>query len=308
MTLEDMEATLNTLGIQVIGTRGVEVQAACPAHEERTGHADRNPSWYINSESGAHICFSCGFKGNIHSLISYMKGIPLDQATEFASTRLNLTDRMLRLLNPVEAKEEEKVIVTESMLSAFVDVPDEALKARGLTREAANTYRIRWDRHKNNWIIPVRHVYGHLLGWQEKGFTNRYFNNHPKGMKKGHSLFGYDQYSSGDMVVVESPLDVVRLASIGIPGGVATYGCSISIDQLSAIRGADRIIFAMDNDEAGRSASRDLFQRCRELKTEAWFFNYGNIDVKDVGAMSRPEVISGLNTAKHMLRLEGTLR
>lgn len=308
MTVEEMEATLVGLGIEVIGTRGWEVQAACPGHEERTGHADRNPSWYINADSGAHICFSCGFKGNLYSLVSYLRGVPLEEAKEFTRSHYNLTERMMRLLEPEAPKEEERVIVTESMLSAFVDVPDEALLARGLTREAANFYRIRWDRHRNNWIIPVRHVRGHLLGWQEKGFTTRYFNNHPKGMKKGQSLFGYDEYKSGDMIVVESPLDVVRLASIGISGGVATYGCTISIEQLNAIRGADRIIFALDNDEAGKASSRDLFQRCRELKAEAWFFNYGTIDVKDVGAMSRAEVIAGLDNAKHMIHADRILR
>ena len=54
MTIEEMEATLADLGIKVIGARGWEVQGECPAHEERTGHPDRNPSWYINADSGAH--------------------------------------------------------------------------------------------------------------------------------------------------------------------------------------------------------------------------------------------------------------
>jgi len=305
MTVEEMEETLASLGIKVIGSRGWEVQGECPAHEERTGHKDRNPSWYINADSGAHICFSCGFKGNLYSLVAYVQGVPLDQATDWANTNLGLLSRLMRLTEPEkEDKQEDTIRVTESMLSAFVDVPAEALQARGLTREAANVYNIRWDRHKGNWIIPVRHVYGQLLGWQEKGFSTRYFNNYPKGMKKAKSLFGYQEYKSGDLIVVESPLDVVRLASIGITGGVATYGCTISIEQLSAIRGADRIIFALDNDEAGKAASRDMYTRCRELKTEAWFFNYDGVDVKDVGAMSRSEVIHGLDNAQHMIHGE----
>jgi len=44
--------------------------------------------------------------------------------------------------------------------------------------------------------------------------------------------------------------------------------------------------------------------RCRELKAEAWFFNYKDTDVKDVGAMSRAEVVSGLQNAQHMIRGE----
>jgi len=35
---------------------------------------------------------------------------------------------------------------------------------------------------------------------------------------------------------------------------------------------------------------------------EAWFFNYSHTDMKDVGAMSKVEIESGLETAKHMVR------
>ena len=57
MTIEEMEDTLERLGIEVVSTRGSEIQGYCPAHVERTGHEDRNPSWWINSDTGAHICF-----------------------------------------------------------------------------------------------------------------------------------------------------------------------------------------------------------------------------------------------------------
>ena len=60
MTVEEMEDTLARLEIAVTSIRGVEIQALCPAHFERTGKEDHNPSWYINADTGAHICFSCG--------------------------------------------------------------------------------------------------------------------------------------------------------------------------------------------------------------------------------------------------------
>lgn len=308
MSIEEMEETLRSLGIEVIGNRGWEVQAACPAHEERTGHIDHNPSWYINSDSGAHICFSCGFKGNFQSLVSYIKGTPISQSTDWTSGELNLVERMMKASQPETRKEEPLVIVTESMLSAFVDVPDDALASRGITRKAATAHGLRWNRYKSNWIIPVRDLNGVLLGWQEKGYSTRYFNNYPKGMKKGKSLFGYSLYTSGDLIVLESPLDVVRLTSLDITCGVATYGCTISTEQFNAIRGADRVIFALDNDPAGKAASKEMLERSQTMHTDSWFFNYDGIDVKDVGGMSRREIEFGLEKANHMINGEKVIK
>ena len=54
MTVDEMTDTLTRLGVEIVGSRGYEIQAHCPAHLERTGKQDRNPSWYINADSGAH--------------------------------------------------------------------------------------------------------------------------------------------------------------------------------------------------------------------------------------------------------------
>jgi DNA primase len=95
---------------------------------------------------------------------------------------------------------------------------------------------------------------------------------------------------------------VVRLASLGISGGVATYGALISDTQFNIIRGADKVIFALDNDEAGRVASKAMLKKCIDMGTEAWFFNYGDSDVKDIGGMSLEEVVFGINGAQHMIK------
>jgi hypothetical protein len=64
----------------------------------------------------------------------------------------------------------------------------------------------------------------------------------------------------------------------------------------------------MDNDEAGRSSSKELLRMCQELGVECWFFHYGDIDVKDIGGMSKAEVLEGLSKAKHLIRGERAMR
>mgnify|MGYP006272953553 CR=1 FL=1 len=299
MTVEEMQDTLTRLGVEFYTSRGYEIQAECPAHEERTGHKDRNPSFYINADSGVFICFSCGWKGTVYTLVNYVLGN--EDAQAWLSSGQGLSNRLSRALKQ-KPKIEEQTYVTDSMLGAFVEPPDFALKARGITAEAAKVYGLLWDARHQNWIIPLRDpTTGKLMGWQEKGFTSRYFRNYPTGIKKAHALFGFSQYQGGDMIVVESPLDVVRMLSIGIPGGVAVYGALVSKEQFNIIRGADRIIFALDNDDAGRESSSTLMALCQRYEKESWFFNYDKTDMKDIGAMSKDEVVYGIQTARHIV-------
>lgn len=302
MTIEEMEETLNRLGLEVTSVNGSEVQAHCPAHLQRTGKEDRNPSWWINADTGAHLCFSCGFKGGLQSLVSYVQGIDYqDVKVWLDSGERQLSAALAKATKPKEIYQ-EVTHITESMLSAFVEPPSEALLSRGLSNNAARYYEVLWDARNSNWITVIRDHHGKLMGWQEKGYSSRYFRNYPTGVQKSLSLFGYSQFNGGDMIVVESPLDVVRLASVGILGGVSTYGSAVSKEQFKLVRSASKIIFAMDNDDAGRASSLDLLHMCQESGAEAYFFNYSHTDMKDIGAMSKDEIVRGLDSAKHYVR------
>lgn len=309
MTVDEMKDTLSRLNIDTFDIRGDEINATCIAHEERTGHVDHNPSFWINADSGAFICFSCQWKGNLYTLVSHVEGIDIEQAQSWVGTDSNMMARFQRITG--EHKEApriaEPIVITESMLSAFVEVPEDALKSRGLTKEAANQYGIRWNRLEKNWVIPIRDPHTHvLLGWQEKGYDRRYFSNSTR-VKKSDALFGYENYKSGNLIVVESPLDVVRLASLRIYSGVAVMGSAISDTQFKLISGADRIIFALDNDSAGKAAASSMLYKCNKQGIEAWFFNYDKTDMKDIGGMSRDEIGWGLDHARHIIRGEKAL-
>lgn len=314
MRIEEMETLLRRLNIEPVNVKNSEILALCPGHKELTGREDRNPSWWINADTGQHICFSCGFKGGLWSLIAQRQGFydqigRLDYADakdwlyeSFGTIQLDALSEMERPIEKPEFK------VSEASLAVFVDPPSNALKSRGLSLAAAQEYGLLWDSNKQNWIIVIREPYSNkLLGWQEKGYSRRYFNNYPPGVEKAQSLFGFSQYSGGKMIVVESPLDVVRLASLGIAGGVATYGVHISAAQLKLIKEADEIVFALDNDDAGKAASKKLLELTKTSAFEAWFFDYSGTDRKDIGGMSRAEVMQGLQNAKHCVYGEGAL-
>jgi len=302
MTVTEMEDLLERLGIEIVSIHGDEIKAHCPAHLERKGREDTNPSWYINADTGVHNCFSCHFKGSVGSLVEYVQGVDSAMAKQWVNSgERNLTKAFEKLTMPTPLQE-QSIPITESMLSAFVMPPEFALKSRGITTVAADYYEILWNAANSSWILPMREPYTNkLIGWQEKWFKERRFNNYPPKISKSSTLFGYMRYEQSSMIVVESPLDVARLASVGVLGGVAVCGSSVSREQINLIRSAEHIIFAMDNDQAGLSSSSTLLEYANLMGFECWFFNYDKTDMKDIGAMSKAEIMYGLENAKHSL-------
>lgn len=311
MTTDEMVELLERFSVEVSSVQGNEVHAKCPGHFERTGKLDRNPSWSINAKTGAHKCWSCNFRGSLQYLVSFLGGVEMEDVPEFLTKRANdrLSKAFEALLNPVNVNDAPLVILPESQLALYEAPPTNALKSRGLTASAAELHEVLWDPQRLCWIIPIREPYSNgLLGWQEKGYTGRYFKNQPEGVRKRGTLFGFNQYKGKDMILVESPLDVVRLTSLGIAGGVAAYGAGLAKDQYTLLLDADRLIVAMDNDDAGRQSSADIMKWARERGKGIWFFNYTQTDMKDIGGMSRVEVVYGLENAMFSVRGEKVLQ
>ena len=86
----DVEKVLLSLDISLVAQRGEEVQGLCPMHKARTGKEDHNPSWWINSVTGAHICFSCGYKGNVYTLVADVKGMDYFDAKDYVTSSAEL--------------------------------------------------------------------------------------------------------------------------------------------------------------------------------------------------------------------------
>ena len=302
----DIEKTLLRLGIDSTQRRS-ELLATCPMHKYRVGKEDSNPSWSINSETGAHHCFSCGYKGNVLTLISdLLEYGDLEKAKQWLRSNVDvdwtLVSKQLEEAKKTYIHLPKLVPMSEARLAIFGDVPEWAEKARGLSNEACKHYGIRWRESDSTWILPIRSADGKLLGWQEKGQLSRRFFNRPPGIPKSKTLFGLNVWQPGQMIIVESPLDAVKLKSLNIPGAVATCGAIVSNEQLELMRRADLLIIAMDNDSAGNKATQFLLQSFRRLGLEGWFFNYGNSDKKDIGDMSEDDIDWGFENAIHCVR------
>lgn len=329
--IDDIAGILEDLGVEVLGesenrqTGAMEYKARCPWHKDGTAF-DFTPGWYINSETGSHVCFSCGFRGTLQVLAYRLLELDWDQAGAWVNDR---SDVLARFSEKDAWAREDRLArknrtptapINDARILAFDDVPDEELITRRLTRAAADEYEIRWDPKKEAWILPIRSESHALLGWQIKGTgEDRFFRNYPMGVAKGSCLFGFHTVQPTDEVwVVESPLDAARLRSAGW-SAVATYGATVTETQMELLIASSRaLMIAMDNDDAGRRSAlwmlgldakgkparkgQDYSKRIRMR-----FFQYSNDEHKDVGDIPSKQILEGAAAAKSSIHGAGVV-
>jgi hypothetical protein len=285
-----IEELLEHIGVEDIRTLGAEVQARCPMHEKRTGELERRPDhWSINRHSGAHHCFSCEYAGSLTRLIMDMAGVGVWEARQMIR-RFDVD-----LGSYDEAPWEPPIgLVVESRLEEFGPPPPRALERRHLTPEVCDRFQLRWDCEEAAWVIPILSPTGDKWGWQSKGAEIR---NHPPGIKKGKTLFGLDVLRSDQAVLVESPLDVAYLDTLGVPA-LAAFGCQVSDMQMKLlVERLHRLVLALDDDAAGRKETRRLQIEKWHHRIPMTMFNYRGLNGKDPGELSPLAVHRGLEKA-----------
>ena len=295
-TGDQLVAVLERLGVAITTVGDTEVGGRCPVHHLVVGKEDRSPSWSMNLYSGLWICYSCGAKGNLSQLVL--------QLTDSSDEAMLVNEHILRSgLDRLKAGVPDPVdslpSVDLSVFRKFKSVPEQLLEYRRIDPEVAQRFGIRWDPQPRHWIIPIISPTGDLWGWQAKG--KDYFRNIPTGVPKSRTLFGIERFKAQIAVLLESPLDVVRLSSLR-PGllthGLATFGAHVSTEQLNLLsRWADTIVIALDNDEAGIEAAQKVARNCPRPRGGINFLRYEHTNAKDIGDMTNDEIEEALTGA-----------
>lgn len=307
----DVLACLQELGIEVVRIIHEEAWAICPGHEERVGKKNNRPNkWSVNLETGQHSCFACGFSGSFVYLVQEVKGYDRHDAEQWVRNRGGV-QRLRRILADSQGRsgdlERDAGIQpwTEARLALFDAPPYAALDGRRVSQGAVNHYGVLWDSKKENWILPIRDPdTGELWGYQEKG--EGWFCNKPARVPKGKTLFGIDALSGSTAIVLESPLDCLRLFTASIGGAVASFGVNITDEQLELLFDrAEIVIFALDNDEVGLRKMWELRQRYLKSGKRIKFVDYTHIPwAKDLGTegVTDKDIQKAIINAKSLLK------
>lgn len=288
----DLATVLQTAGVELTRINERELMGRCPVHIRTVGREDRSPSWSMNASSGLWICFSCGARGTLSALLRELSGDDSISAQQFL-----INAGMQRLTATNTGNEEIPVLVDRDVFFNFERVNDHRCAGRNLDPDIVYRFGVRWNPKNRSWAIPIISPMGQLQGWQEK--KPGWVRNFPVGVKKSTTLFGIERVKSTTVILVESPLDVVRFAGVfDKPNAVASFGAMISYEQSRLLTHiANRVVVAMDNDEAGMEANRYIYKTMDTPRRGIRWWNYNGCSAKDIGEMTDEEIERGLATA-----------
>lgn len=316
--IEALKILANNNIFKVLDSLGVEyteryqyLNGVCPAH--RGG----NPtafSWLV--DKGIWQCFTNGcqdkFGSDIYGLICGVRNCKFGAAIDYLETlfrlsniKVSITDEAIanrKFASKINSMKKDSMVYPEESLKKLIY--HEYLEGRGYPRELISSYHIgvtedNYKEMSRRVIFPVRSIDGDIVGFSGRTLITDHKPKwyHSKGFNKSHHLFNIDRAAkhileSGEVIVTEGPLDVLRLEQIGIHNSVALMGIKISNKQIALLveAGASKLRICLDNDKAGITGTNDM------KKVASSYFSIQDIKLpegKDVGDLT-PEEAKGI--------------
>lgn len=250
---------------------GKDVMTQCPYHKDGK---ERNPSMGIRKEDGMCHCFSCGETHPLTEMIGNCFG-RTDPFNEFGKRWLRdnfgtgyIEDRKLdlNLSREPETHEECQQFVSEEELDSYRYIHP-YMYERGLTDEIIERFDIGYDKKTDSITFPVRDIMsGRCKFIARRKIKYKQFDL-PKNVDK--PLYGEYEIRKtlqinnldrcNEIYVCEGLFDCLRLWCNG-KYAVAGFGCLFSDSQIKALERLPtrKLIFALDNDNAGIAATERL--------------------------------------------------
>lgn len=273
------------------------VTAACPVH-----NGERQDAWSWHLDKEVWQCFSRGchdnFNKDVFGLVMGVLDCSFPDACKFVekiveSAGINVDEASHLHTNKqfVKRTKKEATIYAEESIQKLLY--HAYLEGRGYPKELIESYHIGvtsdgYKQMSNRLIIPIRNIDSQIVGftgrtlfpnWKEKRIPKWV---HSKGFIGAENLFNIDRAAkhieeSGSAILVEGPLDVLRLEHAGIHNGVAIFGRKLQNGQIALLAkcNAQNLIVALDADTAGRSGAETAFNTAKS------FFNVTIVDLQD---------------------------
>lgn len=137
----------------------------------------------------------------------------------------------------------------------------------GLTRKRKDGTP--YDFFRNRLIFPIIDFEGRIVGFGGRRLEDKTDSQEAKYINspespvyhKGLSIYGLAQAKkaireSGEVILVEGYMDLIRLHQAGIKNCVAPLGTALTLSQINTLnRSAEKFVLMFDGDSAGRKAS-----------------------------------------------------
>lgn len=273
--------SINPTAFSRLNDTGDWIMTCCPNHHEN------RPSFGISKEPPYHCnCFYCGYLGTLDKVIEIAFNLEEGEGIKFLFSHFLFEEKR----HPVDIDriiDEGRTAIEipcldESELIKFDDAKSKHpwdyavgisyLKRRGINEHTIHTYEVRVDVENRCVVIPQRTRTGKLRFIQKRKigdqFTGAKYINEGVPIKKD-IVFGlhfidkikHTPHRIRRVRLVESAIDVMSNYQVGIPA-VALNGKLLFPQQLREIQlaGIEVIDVMLDNDKAGRQASKEVIR------------------------------------------------
>lgn len=205
---------------------------------------------------------------------------------------------------------------------------EKELESAGLVKEADGKKGTWYDRFRNRLMFPIRDTAGRTVAFTGRALPAparpavggrqgsqageepaKYLNSPETDLYKKHEiLFGMDKAKDairtrGFAILVEGQLDLLLLHQIGFTNTIALSGTALSKEHIALIkRYSDNLMFALDNDRAGLSATAKsaLIALSHGMKVKAVAMPVGS-DPADLCLQNPKEMTSKIAEAQNII-------
>ena len=291
---EDLDIILNNLKLTLkqnninlfkdIKPNGVNIQTTCPFHK---GGNENKPSFGINIENGKAHCFTCGWNGNLATLVSevlygeYNEKKGIDYLVKHYNSAEIESRKKIEIPTRDRKPKKKQEFLDESVLDQYRYIHPYMYK-RGLTDDIIDQFDIGYDKTDECLTFPIRDINGNLVFIAKRSVNSKFFIL-PSNQEKPVYLADYvKRLNIPEVYITESFLNCLTCWKFGKPA-VALMGTGTK-EQYKILESlpARSFILAFDPDEAGDHAVTRFRNNVKGKIIKQVIYEEENKDINDL--------------------------
>lgn len=251
----------------------------CPLCGSGTGE-NKTGALHIK-DNGVHAkCFSCGFYGDIFDWVGEQYGLSLEDAHSKVQELLEDAPPLEQIGESTRIKKNQESYIKQSRAALQEStVARDYLTRRGFTEDTVAAMQFGYDAGERQVVIPYNKSASYYI---RRSISGKTYHKPPADEVGSEPVYTMALRPDADVVfIVEAQFCAASIWQVG-GSAIALGGVNVkkAAAYLKASPAGRLYLIALDNDEAGRTASRELVSALKQAGIAAFEVDITN-DVKD---------------------------